>query len=321
MRLADADGAPPPGSAAAEEAIAWMVRLGDADADGALREACQRWQHARPENAAAWRRLTGLGSRLGTLPAPAALAALAAAPATLRRRRALIIGAPIGFGLVTALGTLAAPVAQARLADLRTSVGERLTHRLPDGSRLALNTDTAVNVAFGNGERHVRLLRGEIALWPVDAGDAPLRVSTAGGDVRSRQGYLRLLHQGDATSVAVFEGRAELRPARGAPAWLAAGEATRLDRAGSAPARPADADRLAWQDGQLVARNRRLGDFMADLARYRHGYLGVASEIADARLSGVFPLADTDRVLAAVARLLDVRVVYRTRYWARLVPA
>jgi transmembrane sensor len=39
------------------------------------------------------------------------------------------------------------------------------------------------------------------------------------------------------------------------------------------------------------------------------------------RISGVFPLDDTERVLQAVARTLPVRLHYRTRYWVSVEPA
>jgi transmembrane sensor len=34
------------------------------------------------------------------------------------------------------------------------------------------------------------------------------------------------------------------------------------------------------------------------------------------RLSGTYPLADTDRVLDTLTRILPVEVVFITRYWA-----
>jgi len=48
---------------------------------------------------------------------------------------------------------------------------------------------------------------------------------------------------------------------------------------------------------------------------YRHGYLGCADDIADLRLSGVFRLEDTDKLLTVLTQTLPVRLQYRTRWW------
>jgi len=76
----------------------------------------------------------------------------------------------------------------------------------------------------------------------------------------------------------------------------------------------------AWARGQLVADEQRLGDFLAELGRYRPGLLRVDPRIAGLRLSGVFPLADTDRILDTLPSVLPVRLQWRTRYWVTVVP-
>jgi ferric-dicitrate binding protein FerR (iron transport regulator) len=74
----------------------------------------------------------------------------------------------------------------------------------------------------------------------------------------------------------------------------------------------------AWVDGLIVTRNMRLADFLSEVGRYRHGYLGCSADVGDLRLSGVFRLEDTDRLLAVVAQTLPVQVRYRTRWWVSL---
>ncbi|MNN64333.1 fec operon regulator FecR [compost metagenome] len=64
-----------------------------------------------------------------------------------------------------------------------------------------------------------------------------------------------------------------------------------------------------------MAERQPLGQFLAELARHRPGFLRCSDEAAGLLLTGVFPLADTDRILAALERSLPVRVSYRTRYW------
>ena len=74
----------------------------------------------------------------------------------------------------------------------------------------------------------------------------------------------------------------------------------------------------AWVDGLIVTRNMRLGDFLQEVGRYRHGYLTCTTDIADLRLSGAFRLEDTDKLLAILPQTLPVQLRYRTRWWVTL---
>ncbi|KAG1059180.1 hypothetical protein G6F40_018182 [Rhizopus arrhizus] len=64
----------------------------------------------------------------------------------------------------------------------------------------------------------------------------------------------------------------------------------------------------------------RLDAFVDELSRYRKGRLVCDPAVAGLRISGSFPLGDTDRVLAAVERALPVRADRYTRYWVVLRP-
>lgn len=85
-------------------------------------------------------------------------------------------------------------------------------------------------------------------------------------------------------------------------------------------AQPVDASAAAWVDGLLVAQNMQLGALAAELARYRHGWLRCAEAVADLRISGVFPVDDLGRVIAALERTLPVRARSYTPLWVTLGP-
>ena len=57
-----------------------------------------------------------------------------------------------------------------------------------------------------------------------------------------------------------------------------------------------------------------LADLLAALRVYRPGLLLWDDAIAGLRVSGVFPLDDTDRVLQALAQALPIQIRYVTRY-------
>jgi len=77
---------------------------------------------------------------------------------------------------------------------------------------------------------------------------------------------------------------------------------------------------VQWARGILAVENIRLDEFAAELARYRPGIVRCDPAVAHLRITGAFQLNDTEAVLLNVIHLLPVDVVYRTRYWATLVP-
>ncbi len=112
------------------------------------------------------------------------------------------------------------------------------------------------------------------------------------------------------TLVTVIEARVALHPAQasGAPAILNAGETARFDRhrwIARQQAKPAD---TAWVRGMLVADDMDLATWVAELARYRSDSITYDPAVRALRISGTFPLADTDRALAALASTLPVRL-------------
>lgn len=106
--------------------------------------------------------------------------------------------------------------------------------------------------------------------------------------------------------------------ADGTPPQVQAGQNYLIDHHQARLAPPLNMDAGAWVDGLIVTRNMRLGDFLDEVGRYRHGYLTCSADIADLRLSGVFRLENTDRLLAILAQTLPVQLRYRTRWWVTL---
>ena len=201
--------------------------------------------------------------------------------------------------------------------------------RLP--GKWQLNTASAVDLRDGPAERLIVLRAGEILVHSApDASGRPLRVRTAAGMVRAigTRFTVRQLADGNGIPfvlgaplalVAVLEGAVELTPAAAPTATLQlnAGQQAQLTAASSGPPEPLPEGAAAWSEGMLVADAMPLAGFIAELSRHRPGVLRCAPEVAGLRVSGAYPLADTDRVLAALARALPVQVQVqsRTRWW------
>ncbi|MCR3786110.1 FecR domain-containing protein [Pseudomonas aeruginosa] len=220
------------------------------------------------------------------------------------------------------------PYWQRLSADYSTATGERRSIELVDGTRLQLNTDSAVDVCYDDGQRLILLARGEIFL--ASGADTqspthrPLRVRTAQGLFEALGTRFNVRLQDAATCLSVSEGsvRIDAFGARPLQAPVAeAGQSYRIAADGVRRLERPQMDAVAWADGLIVTRDMRLADFLAEVARYRNGYLGCAAEVADLRLSGVYRLDDTDKLLQVLARTLPVRLQRHTRWWVRVVAA
>lgn len=320
--------------AIARQAVHWLLELRPEDGSPTAaadaqrtRQQWQAWLDADPLHARAWQRIAEVDGQLRGVPASVALQTLAA-PGLQRRhavRLAVLLTAGAGGFLAARQTGVGAQVWQQLAADLSTGTGERRDTVLPDGTRVWLNTASAVDVRYSASERLVVLRAGEILVQSAgdNAPDAatgtarPLRVRTAEGLVRAIGTRFTVRQHPGHTAVGVLQGAVELSPAQGdVPALrLAAGEQGRFSREATSAAEPAQDGASAWAEGMLVADSMPLDTFLAELSRHRLGVLRCAPEVAGLRVSGSYPLADTDRVLAALTLSLPVQIQTRTRWW------
>ncbi|MDG9929373.1 MULTISPECIES: FecR domain-containing protein [unclassified Pseudomonas] len=307
-------------AAVVEQAIAWRVRLASGTCADEEISACLDWRRRHTDHELAWQRLDGLGERFARLPTALGHAALDEPGHDPLRRRALkALGLLIAVGGAGALA-VRGEVVQPLFANLRTGTGERRSLLLPDGGRLHLNAGSAVDIDYGPAHRLIRLYQGEILLeTAADERQRPFLVDTRQGTLRALGTRFRVHDQGASCQVAVYAGAVEVIPRQGVARVLQAGTQARFDPSAVQAGERADEDRSRWVDGVLVAREMRLDAVVAELERQRPGVLRCDPAVAGLRISGVFPLDDTDRALTAIGQTLPVRVVYRTRYWVSLM--
>ncbi|MBL8357237.1 MAG: FecR family protein [Delftia acidovorans] len=325
---------PPLHARVLDEAAEWLMRLHDSGATEADRAACERWRQADPQHALAWERAERLLGKLGGLPAALAMPALdrprshrAQRRATVARLAALLAVAPAGW-----LAWQAWYAADQRGwgADLRTATGERRTEHLADGSRLLLDTASAVDIRFDGALRLLTLRQGAISIETAADTATPHRpfvVDTAHGRLRALGTRFTVRQEGGRADggpvrLTVTEGAVEvtLRGAASPALVVQAGQQTVL-RAGEVTSpQPLQPEATAWTHGMLMADAMPLAAFCAELSRYRPGLLQCAPEVRALRVSGSFPLGDTDRTLTMLASTYPVDVQTRMRgYWITVV--
>lgn len=298
-----------------EQASHWLMLQWGGELDGEQQRRFVAWQDADPEHQRAWQRLQQLQGTLAGVPGDTARAALRDMPDARRRQTLKLLGLLLVAGGSGYAAQSHLPWREA-MADLRSGTGERLERTLEDGSQLLLNSGSAVDILFNDAERRIRLLAGELLLDSgQDPAGRPLIVETAAGEIQALGTRFSVYEQDGGSRVQLYEGQLELRPRHAAATRLQAGQslwfsAGRLGELGSA-----DANAIAWSQGRLVAERMALGEFIGQLSRHRPGVLRCDPEVAGLVLTGVFPLADTDRVLAALQQSLPVEVHSLTRYW------
>ena len=315
--------ATPPEPALLQEAADWAMTLHYGAPGDAERQAFAQWHGQSPRHAAAWSRAEAVFQTFRQVPAAIGKDALQELEHSGARRRGLqalgllLVAAPAGW-LAWRQLPWGAWTADWR-ADVATAAGERKALTLADGSRLVLNTASAVDVLFSATERRIRLLAGEILVSThPDAAPVhrPFLVDTSCGVVRALGTRFSVRRLDDANChVAVFEKAVEIRPLGGAPQILHAGEQARFDERGLRQPEPVEAGAALWEQGMLLARDLPLGEVIAELARYRSGVLRCDPAVAGLRVSGAVSLADTDAALQLLANTLPIRVERRTRFW------
>ncbi|WP_348750120.1 FecR domain-containing protein [Pseudomonas rhodesiae] len=300
-----------------EQASEWLMLHWGGELHGEQRHAFARWQAADAEHRRAWQRLQQLQHTLGGVPADSARAVLRDTPDTQRRAALKLLGALLMVGGSGYLVRRSEPW-QAAFAEHRTATGEIRYVTLSDGTRLDLNSDSAVDVRFNATERRIRLIRGEILLTSGHDALRPLIVETAAGDVQALGTRFAVRELGEGSRVDLYEGRVRVTPVHGGAVQMKAGDSLWFDQRQTLALPAVGANGSSWTEHRLIAERQPLGEFVTQLSRYRPGLLRCDPAVSGLLLTGVFPLNDTDAILAALERSLPVHVQAVTRYWVTI---
>lgn len=203
-------------------------------------------------------------------------------------------------------------------ADYVTGKGQKSIVDLPDGTRLTLDADTAVDVAFTKGRRDIRLLNGR-AFFDVEhdrehpfAVEAGERVITALGtqfDVALVAQGLRVVLAEGSVSVGLAQGQAGAPP----PVKLKPGEAFSAPKSAAGRVTQTDlTEALAWKQGVVEFRDQPLSEAVRLLNRYTRAQIVIRDpKVAALRITGVFRTGDIKRFGRSVSEVLPVRMVAR----------
>jgi len=275
-------------NAVRRQAARWLVRLQAGDMTARERERFEAWLARDSNHGAEFERLkTAVDAVRGLAPFLAAhdFEAADAPRAHMRLGFAPMAAALAASALLAAGGWWGfAPV------EASSSIGQQRSIALTDGSRIELNTDSAVSyrradMTFGQ-RRSLVLERGE-ALFEVAADpDRPFEVK-ADGALISVVGttFMLRIHNSEALTLIVSEGVVRISAqSDGAEALVEAGETVELERGMLQHSAVSAAElrrRSAWRHGMLEFDGQPLAAVAAEVSRHT----GARFEFADAEIA------------------------------------
>lgn len=296
---------------AEREAAAWLSRLNGVWVSTELLDDFYRWRRD-PVNSAAFGRIEYLWDRSAALDgdpdiARAVQSALGLnTPGTGRAswpttRRAVLAG---GVGLAGAAG-LGWWLRDPRYA---TAIGEQRTILLNDGSKVTINTDSAIRVAMSARARHVRLERGEA--WFEVARDParPFSVAADGATVTALGTSFSVRREGGSQRIILAEGRVAVRSGATTRS-LAPRECVEVRGGQVGPIRSVDIDaETAWRSGRLLFKDTPLGDAVAEVNRYARRPIRLdAPALRAVAVNGSFETGDVETFTTAITALFPVK--------------
>lgn len=301
-----------------DEAAGWIARLEAGGLTDEERADFEAWQGADRANADAYRKVAALWDS-GEL-AAAARRRTDPIPAIRRRRRFGRMARVAAAALVVVAVGLSQidEIVLALEADYRTATGERKRVDLADGSGMVLNSGAAVDVAYEDGRRHIRLLAGEAYFEVARDPDRPFEVQGGAASARALGTAFAVRAGENETTVTVRHGRVAVAGAArpGEPSMLAAAERVRVTNGVAGATTRVDPNMaLAWLEGRLIFRDRPLGEVVAELGRYHSGWIVIADDRLRAHaVSGNYRLDDPAAVAAALAATASADLIRATDF-------
>lgn len=314
-------------SRAATEAAEWWVRRDMRPLDEEEGIQFEQWL-AHPCNARAYAKLDATWDALAQSESDPAIQALhqaaheLPAPGRLRSTRTSLLAALAAAcaGVVIAVSwmrlTSEAPMPSPMQAvAYESGVGEPRTVELSDGSRVTLDSDSAVQALFTAEERRLRLEQGRMLVEVAKDGVRPFVAEAGHYRARALGTRFDVILDGDRVEILLTEGSLVVEgtgPARQDAILLKPGErfVAGTDRAPRVEQGVNVARELLWKDGLVEFDNLRLDEAVTRLNRYSATPILIRdSAVASLRISGVFRTNQRDRFLDVATSVLPIEVL------------
>ncbi len=293
-----------------ELALRWLMRVSDAGATQADRDACARWRAASPAHDQAYRDAEEFWAAGELTAALRQCPAGAAAPRRASWRWRAIAAALVAI-LVTGLYALLPGRPEIwLLADYRAPLYGLRAVTLADGSRIHLDRGAAVDNAFTATHRTLYLRQGNIVVEAAHDAARPLIVRTAHGEVEVIGTKFLVAHRATVDRIVVQSGRVAVRR-DGSEKLLGPGQGVAIGsslEAGIGAVEAADASVVedvatGWRSFEAAP----LARVLTEIGHYRLAPLIIGdAKLNDLRVTARLQVAAPERALTALAGTLPL---------------
>lgn len=225
-----------------------------------------------------------------------------------------------------------------------TELGQQQSYLLADGSKIQLNTNSRLRVAFGEEHRDIYLQEGEVYFDVAKNKHKPFRVFAGNGRVQAiGTAFTVRLKEDRAVQVTVTEGRVglagmastetsdqqALSASRTAQLGvLIAGQGATIKQEinidsskNAAVAKPVLADleiystddlsqRMAWRKGLLIFSGEPLEEVVAEISRYTDVVITIPeASVRAIKVGGQFEVGDTQMMLSALETTFALKIL------------
>lgn len=303
------------------EASEWFARMrGPASEDD--RAAFERWYAADPAHAEAFDRIKGSFEAAGLI-AQSDIGRSRSLPGRAQRSswtRPYAMAAGLAALLVVSGAALLGrpeglmPAAEAEVLFFATRVGEIREVPLADGSKLTLDTRTAVRVEMSREVRHVTLREGRMRVAVARQDKRPFVVDSGEIRVTSHDATFDVALDSGAASVQPLHGAVSVEPARegsaAVPVRLAPGQVISVAASGGGiEPREASRSESMWPNGMLEFDNTPLESVVAEANRYSRARISLAHpSLSLLRVSGTFRAGDIEGLARSLEAAFGLRL-------------
>jgi transmembrane sensor len=306
---------------ALQEAAHWHAELGQTPCPAEIIAAWKSWLDTSPQNRWAWQKVECLTQQLEGLPSNLSFQALESSEKLASTQRRSLLKSVLGIAAVGGAGWAGfnAVYSSRLLADYHTSTGETKEFKLTDGSKLTLNTATAVDFDFNDKQRLIDLKQGEVMVeTSKDFDSRPFYVQTRDGLFQALGTRFSVFQDKHLTVLSVYEHRVALLENKQRMTVCMAGQKMHFRRQKLILTRPLNGTESSWTQSIFVADDLPVDQFIANLSRYRAGIISCEPDLNQFRISGTFDLRDTDQALRAISQAFPVKIHYLSPYWVRV---
>jgi transmembrane sensor len=302
-----------PHQSAAAQATEWFARLHADNVTAIEQGQFKQWYGANPQHAEAydkmlllWEQLEAPGKRVNDrLKAEQPAAIPHALPGKQPYFRRIL--ATSALALMVLLSWQLPTYYQNWQSDYYSAPGKQLTVVLADGSRLTLNTNTALAVNLSDQQRNIKLLRGEAYFQVSPDKSRPFIVSNGVANARAVGTAFSVKKTDGDMQVIVSEGTVEVSADNATDSALVhINQQVDYQQGHVGPVLPSDVlETLAWQRGQLIFKQQPLSNVIKEVNRYRSGQIMLINpKLKERIVSGVFDISDPNTVVDGIKTTL-----------------